>query len=301
MGKVIASIYLDYLDLIDIITANNIYYEVPMLPAILLSLREGIEIALVIGIAQSTLQKLNRGDLKRMLWFGAASAALVSFIVALILNQIGAEFEGVGEQIFEGSAMLFAATLLTWMIFWMRHTNSRMKSAIEAEVRASSSQGGFQLFFLAFTSVMRDGIELALFLFAAKLASDPLQSISGAVIGLAIAAALGWGIFTSSLKMDVRRFFTITNVLLILFAAGLVGRGIHEFNEAALIPAGIESLWNLSAFLSEESPIGQVLTTLFGYSSSPSLSMTLGYTGYLIVMVSVFWYGLRSRQRLTRA
>jgi high-affinity iron transporter len=260
-----------------------------MLSAILLALREGIEVALVLGIVLGSLKQLDKSHLKLALWIGAASAALISLLAAVVLNWLGAEFEGRGEQIFEGSAMLFAALLISWMIFWMRRETSRTKTGIQTGVKkALGRHAWWEIFFLSFASVMRDGIELALFLLAARFASNSLQTFLGAMIGLAVAAALGWGIFTTGLKLNIKRFFWITNLFLILFAAGLIGRSIHEFNEAALLPAGVDMVWNISAILSEDSTIGQIFTALLGYSSSPSLSMVIGYIAYLVAMISMF-------------
>jgi high-affinity iron transporter len=269
-----------------------------MFPSILLALREGIEIALVIGLVLGSLNQLGQNRLKPALWYGAISAALLSVLIALALNWVGAEFEGVGEQIFEGAAMLLAAGLMSWMMFWMRRENSGMHRSIYTEVqKAANQRGGIEIFLLSFASVMRDGIELTLFLLATRYASDSFQTVSGALLGLAIAAVLGWGIFSSSMKLNIRRFFLITNLLLIFFAAGLIGRGIHEFNEAGLLPAGIEPVWNISALLSEDSPLGQIFTALLGYSSSPSLSMVIGYLVYLVAMLSLFRFPARSKPR----
>lgn len=259
-----------------------------MLTALLLALREGIEVALIIGIVLGTLKHLKRPDLKPMLWYGAASAALLSLMIAIILNWIGAEFEGLGEQIFEGATMLLAAGLLSWMIFWMRRENSNMRQSIELTVRKSSSgMGKFELFSLAFSGVLREGIELVLYLLAARFTSAPLQTIGGAAAGLILAAVVGWGLFASSLRLNLNKFFLITNIFLIIFAAGLVGRAIHEFNEAALMPAGVEAMWNLNPLIPEDSAVGQILTAMVGYSSAPSLSMVIGYLTYLVVMVSM--------------
>ena len=260
-----------------------------MLAAILLALREGIEVALVIGLVLSSLKQLGQQKLHSALWIGAASAATLSLVIALILNWLGAEFDGKGEQIFEGSAMLLAAGLMSWMIFWMRRESSGIRASIQNGVqKAAGNHERLEIFLIAFTAVLRDGIELALFLLAARFASDPAQTVSGAVIGLAIAAALGWSLFTTSMKLNLNRFFLVTNFLLIFFAAGLIGRGIHEFNEASLLPTGIETVWNLSGVLSENSTVGQLFTALLGYSSSPSLSMVIGYILYLGAMLSLF-------------
>jgi high-affinity iron transporter len=257
-----------------------------MLAGFLLSMREGLEAALVIGIVFGALQKMNRAELKPMVWRGAGAALLVSSLVALGLNWLGMEFNGSGEQIFEGVAMLLAAGILTWMIFWMRRQGGGLKGEIEAKTGAALLKNGAQaIFWLAFLAVVREGIELALFLLAARLTSSPLQTLLGTVFGLAGAAVLGWMLLASTRGMNMRNFFQTTNFLLVLFAAGLVGLGVREFNEVGWIPAVIEHVWDISGVLSDASGFGSVLQALFGYSAAPSLTMVIGYLSYFAVIV----------------
>ena len=137
------------------------------------------------------------------------------------------------------------------------------------------------LFVVAFLAVFREGIELALFLLAARLASNPVQTLTGALLGLASATVLGWILFTSSGKLSLRGFFGATNILLIVFAAGMVGLGIHELNEAGFIPAIVEHVWDLNPILNEQSELGLVLKALVGYNGNPSLTSVVSYWVYL--------------------
>ena len=194
-----------------------------------------------------------------------------------------------GEAIFEGFTMLIAAGLLTWMIFWMSRTARTLKSDIEANVQRASQMGKRALFFVAFIAVLREGIELALFLTASVFASDALQATLGAILGLGTAILLGWTIFATAVRLDLRRFFQVTGFLLILFAAGLVAHGVHEFNQVGWIPAVIEHVWDVSAIVSDTSTLGQLLAALFGYNPSPSLTEMLAYAAYFIVVI----FGLR--------
>jgi high-affinity iron transporter len=256
-----------------------------MLPSFLLSLREGLEAALVIGIVLGLLSKIKRADLQPAVWKGAAAAALVSILGAWILQMAGAKFEGRAEQIFEGVAMLLAAALLTWMILWMRRQASGMKKELEAGVqRAALQRGQGAVFGLAFLAVVREGLELALFLFAAGVEASGAQVLAGAGLGLAAAAILGFLLFTSTARLSLRSFFVVTNVLLIFFAAGLVAHGIHEFNEAGLIPALIEHVWNINPILDEKSVVGSLLAALFGYNGNPSLSEVIAYVIYFAAL-----------------
>ena len=197
-----------------------------MFASFLLSLREGLEAALIIGIVLGVLVKLKRTDLNGVVWRGVGLAALLSLLAAIALNLLGMEFEGKGEEIFEGVAMLLAAGVLTWMILWMQNHGGTLKSEIEEQTnQATLEKGQKALFALAFLAVFREGIELALFLLAARLTSSPLQTISGALLGLSGAAVLGWILFTSTMRLSLRNFFGATNILLVIFAAGLVGVG----------------------------------------------------------------------------
>ena len=253
-----------------------------MLASFLLSLREGLEAALIIGIVLGVLLKLKRTDLNGVVWRGVGLAALLSLIAAIALNLLGMEFEGKGEEIFEGVAMLLAAGVLTWMILWMKNHSRTLKNEIEEQTnQAALGKGQKALFALAFLAVFREGIELALFLLAARLTSSPLQTISGALLGLLIAGILGWVLFTSTRKLNLRNFFSVTNILLIIFAAGLVGLGVHEFNEAGVIPSVIEHVWDINGVISDKGEVGLLLKALVGYNGNPSLTEVAAYLLYL--------------------
>jgi high-affinity iron transporter len=253
-----------------------------MLASFLLSVREGLEAALIIGIVLGVLYKLKRTDLNGAVWFGAGLAAFMSVLVAITLNLFGMEFEGTAEQIFEGVAILLAVGVLTWMIFWMQRTGGNLKREIEAKTSAAlSGKGSRGLFALAFLAVFREGIELALFLLAVEKTSSPFQTVTGAVLGLLSATALGWVLFTSARKLSLRGFFNITNVLLIILAAGLVAVGVHEFNEAGLIPSVVEHIWDINGILNDNSQLGLLLKALVGYNGNPSLTEAIAYVMYL--------------------
>jgi high-affinity iron transporter len=251
-----------------------------MLPSYILSLREGLEAALIIGIVLGALRQMRRRDLSAAVWAGAISALVVSTAAAVLLTQLGLELKDPAEAIFEGLTMLLAAGILTWMIFWMARQSRHIKAEVESGVQQASRAGKRGLFFLAFIAVLREGVELALFLTASVFASDARQTLLGALLGLGTAILLGATIFATSVRLDLRRFFQVTGFLLILFAAGLVARGVGELVEVGWLPAFIEHIWNLGGVVSEESVLGQTLGALFGYSASPSLMQALAYAAY---------------------
>ncbi len=267
-----------------------------MLPTYLLSLREGLEAALIIGIVLGAVSKIRRKDLVPAAWLGTLSAVGISILAAILLTTLGMSLEGKAEAIFEGITMLFAAGILTWMIFWMGRQARFLKGEIEGEVsKAAASTGKRAIFWVAFLAVVREGIELAIFVTAAffagsqaEISNNIIQTLAGTILGLGTAALLGLTIFATTVRLDLRRFFQVTGVLLILFAAGLVAHGVHEFNEAGIIPAVVEHVWDMNMLIDETSLLGALLQTLFGYNGNPSLTEVLAYLVYLIT-VSIFW------------
>ena len=267
-----------------------------MLPTYLLSLREGLEAALIVGIVLGALTKIRRNDLSPAVWLGTLSAVGVSILTAILLTSFGMSLEEQAEQIFEGITMLIAAGILTWMIFWMSKQARFLKSELEAGVnKAAASTGKRAMFWLAFVAVVREGIELALFVTAAFFAGDQsqvnsniIQTLAGTILGLGTAVLLGWTLFATTVRLDLRRFFQVTGLLLILFAAGLVAHGVHEFNEVGWIPSIVEHVWDVNAIVDENSVPGQLLKTLFGYNGNPSLTEVIAYFIYLAV-VTVLW------------
>ena len=261
-----------------------------MLPAFLLTLREGLEAALIVGIVLGVLRKLGHNRQQVSVWQGAVAAIAVSLVAALLLYAVGLKMEGAAEQIFEGVTMLLAAAILTWMIFWMQTQGRRINRELETGVRqAVSGMGGnkghWALFSVAFIAVLREGIETALFLTATTFTAGGQATLLGALLGLSAAAALGYILFATTRQLNVKRFFQVTSVLLILFAAGLVAHSIHEFNEVGWIPAVVEHLWDTNGLLDENSGLGLIIKALFGYNGNPSLTEVLGYVVYWAALI----------------
>jgi high-affinity iron transporter len=256
-----------------------------MFASFLITLREGLEAALIVGIVLSVLRKLGQTDKSRPVWWGVGAAVLASIAAGWSLNLLGLAFEGRGEEIFEGIAMLLAAGVLTWMIFWMQRQGRQVQAELEHDVRRAVTAGSaWALFSLAFVAVVREGIETALFLTAAAFSATPAQTLIGGLFGLALASLLGWLIFAAGKQLDVRAFFRGTSLLLLLFAAGLLAHGVHELQEAGLLPIFVEHVYNVNSLLDENGVAGAFLKALLGYNGNPSLLEMLSYLGYLAVI-----------------
>jgi len=241
------------------------------------------------------------GYLKKMgyrqrtaVWWGVVSAVTVSVVAGVALQIMGVAFEGRGEEIFEGITMLLAAGVLTWTIFWMQRQGRNIRTELEADVRQAVTGGNrWALFALAFMAVVREGIETALFLTAAAFSATPTETLIGGGLGLAAAVIVGWILFTISRRLDVRAFFRVTSVLLILFAAGLAAHGVHELQEAGVLPVIVDHVWDINHILDENSTGGSILKALFGYNGNPSLLETVSYVVYYLVIGVVIGLGER--------
>jgi high-affinity iron transporter len=261
------------------------------LGAALLTTREGLEASLIVGIVLAYLAKTDNRSSFRVIWAGTAAAVVLSIMLGAALFFTVGELEGRSEQTFEGVAMLSAVAVLTWMIFWMRKQATNIKRELEAKLAGAIAAGSaIGLASVVFFAVLREGWETALFLFAISESSTPLSTGVGAVAGLAVSISLGVALYMGSRRLNLRQFFTVTGLLLIVFAAGLLAHGIHEFQEAGLLPETVEHVWNTNAYVSEDSTFGKFLTALFGYNGDPSLLEVLAWGAFL---VGALWFFLR--------
>lgn len=264
------------------------------LSALLIALREGIEMALIVGIVLAYLTQVGAHAARRWVWLGVGLAVLVSLGFLWTLNALHAEFEGRTEQIFEGITMVLASVFLTWMIFWMLRNARYLKAELQRSVQSVLDRGGMAwgIFLLAFFAVVREGVELVLLLFAAPGEGKLL----GAVVGLAIAVGVGVLIYAFGRRIDLRTFFRVTTVILVLFAAGLVAHAAHEFAEAGIL-AALEGpkLWSTKGWLPDDQGAGALLRALFGYQDEPTVIELVAYVGYFVVV------GWLSRTRMATA
>lgn len=202
--------------------------------AFVIVLREAFEASLVLGLIFAFLNKTGQRERHGgAVWLGTAAAIAVSVAMGAILFVTVGELEGATEQIYEGTAMLVAAVVLTWMVFWMRRQARTIGGSLRAQVGdAVASGGGLALAAVAFVAVAREGLESALFLFVSVGDNGVVPTVVGGALGLAAAIGLGVAFYRGSLRLDLRRFFLVTGLLVIAFAAYLLVGALHEFGEA---------------------------------------------------------------------
>jgi high-affinity iron transporter len=250
-------------------------------------LREGLEAALIVAIVLAYLKRLDRERDFRTVWLGTAAAIVVSLLVGVIVFAAVGELEGKAEALTEGIIAFTAAGVLTWMIFWMGRQARMIKGDLQAKVDAAVRKGApMALAGIAFIAVLREGIESALFMLSTTVGEkSSTGAFVGGLIGSGIAAGIGYLVYRGSRKVNLRVFFRVTGVLIIVFAAGLVSKGIHEFQELGSFGTVSEHLFDVSsvsALNPDASTAGEFLKGLFGWSPNPSLEMLAAYFAYLI-------------------
>jgi high-affinity iron transporter len=271
-----------------------------MFSAFLITFREGLEAALIVGIVLGYLRQIGQRNRAPYAWAGVGVAAILSIILALAMRAIGAELQEPYEQIFEGTTMLFAVAVLTWMVFWMRYQGRTIKNRLEHSVQSAVTRGeNWGLFGLTFLAVFREGVETALFLAANAFATDAQATLLGAMIGITAAVVAGILIYAYAIRLDVKLFFDVTSVLLIVFAAGLAAHGIHEFQEIGWLPILNTTAWDTRWLLDHRSDLGSILRALFGYTAKPTWLEVVTYFGYwLIVVQGIRWWTHRLSTRI---
>ncbi|TMK23214.1 MAG: iron transporter [Actinobacteria bacterium] len=266
--------------------------------AFLIMLREGLEMALIVAIVLAYLRKTDRDADARMVWYGALAAAAIAIGAGAVIFAVVGDLSGRAEQIVEGTVAFAAAGVLTWMVFWMRQQARTIKTELQHRVdRALASGSAMALAGLAFFAILREGLETALLLLGSAVGSKSSASaFAGGVAGLAIAVGLGYLIYNGSRRVNLRQFFQVTGVLVLLFAAGLLARGVHEFQETRWIGTLHGHLWTIhGAWLSPDGGwFGKFLESMFGWNPSPSLEMVLIYFAYAVPVGFAFLSGSRA-------
>jgi high-affinity iron transporter len=269
--------------------------------ALLITLREGLEISLVVAIIAAYLVKTGHRDRLPVMWSGVAAAVAASIATGVAFFALIGSFEGRWEKAIEGILAFAAVGVLTWMIFWMRRNARNISGELHGKLAAALAESPKALAIVAFVAVAREGFETALFLLGAETGtSSGAAVVVGGLIGLAIATVIGIAFYNGSSRVDLRRFFQTTGMLLILFAAGLFAKGLHEFRELFEIESSLvaASVWNVtSGPLAAGTTLTDFLQGLFGWSPNPERIRVFGYAAYLVPVTWLFYRGDRNPAR----
>ena len=258
-----------------------------MIAAFVLFLREGLEASLIVSILLAALRQLGQMEKARAIWIGvglAIFAALAGGVALYVTVQqyVGSTF----QTVFETITYLLAVVLLTTMTFWMQKHSRYLKRDIMAKAGLAGS--GLALGLLAFSTVGREGLETAVFTLAFAFQTNGALLLAGAGLGLLAAIGLSFLVYRMGYKLDFRVFFRIMGILLLFFAAGLLGDAIQNMQELGWLPFATTAMWNTAHILPESSTLGDLLHTFLGYAEAPTILQGIFYAGYLLIAGGLF-------------
>jgi high-affinity iron transporter len=255
----------------------------------LIGLREGLEAALIVGILVAYLVRTGRRNLVRPIWAGVGVAFGVSlaFGALLTFGPNGLSFEA--QEVIGGTLSIAAVGFVTWMIFWMASAARSMKGSLERRLDAAAAGGAAALTLVAALAVGREGLETALFLWAAtKATGSSSVPLIGASLGLFTAVLLGVAVYRGALRLDLGRFFRITGAFLVIIAAGVLSYGIHDLQEARVLP-GLRSLaFDVSNQIPPSSWYGTLLKGTINFTPTTTWLQAVAWTAYLVPVMYVF-------------
>lgn len=260
-----------------------------MAATFVLMLREGLEAALIVGIIAAYLVKIGRRDALPPVLAGVGAAIALSIVAGVAIVLTIGRLPLVVQETLEGAAGVLAVIVLTWMLFWMRRQGRAIKGELETGAQSALASGStVALVGLAFIAVVREGLETVLFLLAIGSSTGAsIGTVGAGLAGLLTASAIGYAIFAAGVRIDLRRFFTVTGVVLIFVSAGLMAFAVAEFGEAGLIP-NTGKLFDFNGILPASSPLGTLLAGLFGYRAAPTPLEALAWVAYLVPVLILF-------------
>jgi high-affinity iron transporter len=255
----------------------------------LIGLREGLEAALVVSILVAFLVRTNRRDALPKVWLGVGLAVAISVGVtaALALTQQALTFEA--QEAFGGSLSIIAVGFVTWMIFWMRRTARTISADLRGRLEDAIKMGTTGVVVMAALAVGREGLETALFFFtAAQAAGETTQPLIGFLLGIAVAVILAYLLYRGAVKINLSRFFMITGALLIFVAAGILAYGVHDLQEAGILP-GLNTLaFDVSEAIPPDSWYGVLLKGVFNFSPQTTVLEAVVWVLYVAVVLTLF-------------
>jgi len=276
-----------------------------LIPTLVIALREGVEASLIVGIIAAFLVREGRSDAMRQMWAGVAVAVALCVGIAVILRVIGEQLPQREQEGLETVIGVIAVAAVTYMIVWMRRNARGLRRALEGRASEALAEGSvIALVAMAFFAVIREGFETSVFLLAAfDSSSDPLAAGGGALLGVVLAVAIGYGIYRGGIRLNLARFFRVTGLVLVLVAAGLVATALHTAHEAGWLNSLQGQTIDLRWLVGPGTVRSSLLTGLLGFQPRPVTAEAIGYLVYAIpVAIYVLWpSGLRLRLRRQRA
>jgi high-affinity iron transporter len=274
-----------------------------VLPTFVIGLREGLEAALIVGIIAAFLGQEGRRDALRQVWIGTSAAIAICIAIGAGLQVVSQNLPQQQQEGLETVVGAFAVAMVTYMIIFMRRHARDLKGDLEGAAASALASGSTRaLVVMAFLAVLREGFETAVFLLATFRASgDATTSWLGAVIGIALAVAIGYGIYRGGVRLNLARFFRVTGLVLVVVAAGLVMTAVHTANEAGWLTAGQVQAFDLSWLVRPGTPLSALLTGVLGIQPYPVRTEVIAWLAYLVPMLAIVAWPSRRRPPRPRA
>jgi high-affinity iron transporter len=256
----------------------------------LIGLREGLEAALVVSILIAFLVKSDQRAALKWVWGGVAAALLVCVGIGTVIAYTIGELPFEQQEIVGGSLSIAAVGFVTWMIFWMRSTARTIAAELRGKLSDALAIGPVAVAVMASLAVGREGLETMAFFYANVRTAEAgtHQPLIGFVVGIAVALVLGWLIYRGAIRFDLSKFFTYTGVLLVFVAAGILGYGLHDLQEARVLPGLTTLAFDLSGPMPEDSWYGALLKGLLNYSAQTTVLQAVAWVLYVAVVLTVF-------------
>ena len=272
----------------------------------LIGLREGLEAALVVTILVAYLVKTDRRELLPRIWSGVALAVLVSlaFGAALTYGPRGLTFKT--QELIGGGLSIVAVGFVTWMIFWMARTARSLSGELRGQIDRAADGGRWSLVVVAVLAVGREGLETALFLWAATQAgtreavgsvTPTWEPLLGAGLGLLTAVAIGVALYKGAIRINLSKFFTYTGAFLIIVAAGVLAYGVHDLQEAGFLPGLSNLAFDVSRIIPPSSWYGTLLKVIFNFSPATTWLEAIAWVAYVVPVLAIFISTVRRHSR----
>lgn len=262
-----------------------------MISNYLIGLREGLEAALVVSILITYLVRTNRRNRMVYVWLGVFSAVVLSLVFGGLLTftrfSLLNTFQS--QEVFGGVMSIIAVALVTWMIVWMRDTGARMNAELQGKLEDAIQGGVMTIVLMAFVAVAREGLETALFFFSAvQAAGSTLEPVIGFTLGVLTATVMGYLLYRRAVKINLKKFFTVTGYFLILVAAGVLSYGMHDLQEAGVLPGMSFLAFDVSDTISVDSWFGALAKGIFNFSPQTSWIEAITWVAYVAFAVWLF-------------